>query len=299
MKKHSRNEIDQLKNVVCQLCGSRDVFPLYNLDEYRILKCHRCHLVFTEAPNIDPAKLYSPDYFKEFQSKYFSGCHKDYDSCKRNPRLASFEQGLELISSYKETGRILDVGCATGVFLAMARNRGWKPYGVDISEYATNYAREKFGIKVEAKELPEANFPARYFDVITLWDTIEHLPNPRQTLKESFRVLKKDGLIFILTIDEDSLIPKLAHVMYKWSSGKLKKPVKLVHPIHHATHFSKSTLVRMLETSGFEVIHLEKGEIPLQSLRWGWETKIIIGIMYTLAKLLNMQYEVRLLAKKA
>jgi 2-polyprenyl-3-methyl-5-hydroxy-6-metoxy-1,4-benzoquinol methylase len=288
-----------LKTVVCQLCGSRDVFPLYNLDEYRILKCHRCHLVFTEALDIDYAELYSSDYFEKFQGKFFSSCLEDYSRCEKDPRLANFARGLRLLGSYKKAGKILDVGCATGVFLDMAKKEGWEPYGVDISEYAANYAREKFGIKVEAKELQDVGFPARYFDVITMWDTIEHLPNPRQTLEESLRILKDKGLIFILTIDEDSLIPRLAHLMYKCSGGKLKKPVKLVHPVHHVTHFSKSTLVRMLEMSGFEVIHLKKSEIPLQSLRWGWVTKTIIGIMYTLAKLLNMQYEIRVLAEKA
>jgi 2-polyprenyl-3-methyl-5-hydroxy-6-metoxy-1,4-benzoquinol methylase len=287
-----------LNAVTCQLCGSGDAFLLYELDEYKILKCPCCHLVFTEPLNIDPVELYSADYFEDFQSKFFSSCHEDYVSYERDPRLAAFEQGLELISSYKKAGRILDVGCATGVFLDMSRNRGWEPHGVDISEYASDYAREKFGIRVETKELQEVDFPARYFDVITMWDTIEHLSNPCQALDESFKILKDDGLVFIQTVDEDSLMPRIAHLMYRLSGGKLKKPVRLVHPIHHVTHFSKSTLVQMLERSGFEVVYLRKSEIPLQSLRWGRGTKIIIGVMYAFAKLLNMQYEIKVLARK-
>lgn len=285
-------------DIACQLCGFKDIWLLYKVDEFKIMKCPRCNLVFTDVSNLDIVRLYSRNYFEDFQIRFFSSCHENYDSCEKDPRLANFEQNLKLISMYKATGRILDIGCATGVFLDMARKKGWEPYGVDISEYAAHYARDKFGIKVETKELYEIKFPDKFFDVITMWDTIEHLPNPRQTLEESFRILKDDGLLAILTVDEDSLIPRLAHLIYKCSFGKLSKPVKLVHPIHHITHFSRQTLTHMLKLAGFEIRHLSKNEIPLQSLRWGWRTKIIIGMMYALAKLFNMQYEVKVLAAK-
>jgi len=292
-------EPDKFNDVKCQLCDSQDISRLYELREYNILKCRNCHLVFTEPLYINLVELYSAEYFEEFQVKFFSKCHEDYAKYKEEPRLANFQQGLALIMSSKEAGRILDVGCATGVFLDMAKNKGWEPYGVDISEYASNYAKEKFGIKVDTKELQDINFPSAYFDVVTMWDTIEHVPNPRQILEECLRILKDNGLLFILTVDENSLIPRLADILYKITGGKLKKPIKLVHPIHHITHFSKQTLTQMLRETGFEIIYLGKSEIPLQNLRWNWGTKMLIGVMYFFAKLFNMQYEIKLLAKKA
>jgi len=298
MSKHTRKKSNKLNNIKCNLCDSQDIFRLYELDEYNILKCRNCHLVFTEPLGINLAELYSIEYFEEFQSKFFSKCHEDYVHYKDDPRLAIFQKGLSLLMSYKQSGRILDVGCATGVFLDMAKNKGWDPYGVDISEYAVNYARDKFGLKVETKELQDVNFPSAYFDVITIWDTIEHVPNPRQILQECQRILKDDGLLFIVTVDEDSLIPRIADMLYRTTGKKLKKPVKLVHPIHHITHFSKLTITQMLHNTGFKVVYLSKSEIPLKSLRWNWGIKIVIGTMYFFARLFRIQYEVKLLANK-
>lgn len=299
MARHSHKKLDTSKSLKCQLCGSQDIFCLYELEEYNILKCRNCHLVFTEPLSINLSELYSVEYFEEFQSNFFSRCHDDYANYKQDPRLTSFKEGLDFLMSHKEVGKILDVGCATGVFLDMAKNKGWEPYGVDISEYAASYARDKFGIKVETRELQDVNFPSAYFDIITMWDTIEHVPNPGQILQECLRILKGDGLLFIVTVDEDSFIPRVADILYRITGKKLKKPIKLVHPIHHITHFSKLTLKQMLRNTGFEIVYLGKGEIPLQNLRWNWGTKILIGIMYFFARLLNMQYEVKLLVKKA
>lgn len=127
----------------------------------------------------------------------------------------------------------------------------------------------------------------------------QSLPNPLQVLEECYRILKYDGLLYLVTIDEDSLMPRLAYLVYKLSGGILKKPVSLLHPIHHVIHFSKKTLLRAMETCGFKVIYLGKGEVPLQSLRWGWITKTVVGIMYFFSGLFNMQYEIRILVCKS
>ena len=117
-------------------------------------------------------------------------------------------------------------------------------------------------------------------------------------MRECFRILKDSGLLYILTIDEDSLMPRLAHAVYACTGGKLDKPVKLVHPVHHLTHFSEATITQMLRNSGFEIVGLRRSEIPLATLRWRGGTRIIIGALYVLARLLHMQYEIGLIATK-
>jgi 2-polyprenyl-3-methyl-5-hydroxy-6-metoxy-1,4-benzoquinol methylase len=291
-------ESQKVSSNTCPLCGSQDTRLLYNLKDYHILKCPQCAMVFTPEPDIDLPGLYSPEYYEDFQQNYFVQTRENYAKAKRDPKLKNFALGLELLKSKNKSGKILDVGCAQGMFLDMARNTGWETFGVDVSEYASNYAREKLNLNVFTGELQAAHFPPSSFDVVTLWDTAEHLPDPRQVLDECSRVLKDDGLLYLVTIDEDSLMPSLAKLIYKSSRGAIKKPVALLHPVHHVSHFSKTTLLRALETSGFSVIQITKGEVPLQSLRWGSLTRSIIAIMYFFSKLTNRQYEIRVLAEK-
>jgi 2-polyprenyl-3-methyl-5-hydroxy-6-metoxy-1,4-benzoquinol methylase len=287
-------------NVVkCPLCGRENNAVLYDLKEYQVLKCRECSLVFTPAPEVNLPGLYSQEYYEDFQQNYFVQTRENYAKEKIDPKLKNFHDGLELLKLHKKTGKILDVGCAQGMFLDMARGVGWETYGVDVSEYASAYAREKLKLNVKTGELQAAHFPEKYFDVITLWDTAEHIPNPRPVLEECRRILKDDGLLYLVTIDEDSLMPALGNFMYKISGGWLKKPVKLLHPIHHVTHFSKKTLLRTMEICGYKVVSLGRGEVPLSSLRWGWITKSVIGTMYFFSGIFNKQYEIRVLAGKS
>src|SRR5205807_742919 len=75
-------------------------------------------------------------------------------------------------------GRLLDVGCGTGLFLAVARRRGWTPFGIDDCAEATRHAREHFGLAVTIGDFEDFARDARHFDVITMWDIIEHARRP-------------------------------------------------------------------------------------------------------------------------
>jgi 2-polyprenyl-3-methyl-5-hydroxy-6-metoxy-1,4-benzoquinol methylase len=271
----------------------------YKLKDYQIFQCTNCGLIFTPAKEVDLPSLYSQEYYEDLQQNYFVQTREDYAKAKLDPKLKNFYEGLELLKSHNKSGKILDVGCAQGMFLDMARAAGWEPYGVDVSKYASAYAREKLKLNVVTGDLIEAHLPDKFFDVVTLWDTAEHIPNPVQILQECRRILKDDGLLYLVTIDEDSLMPKLAHYMYRLSGGLIKRPVALVHPIHHVTHFSKKTLLYTMEKSGYKINWMGRGEVPLSTLRWKGIVKAGIWFIYFLAKLLNKQYEVSILASKS
>jgi len=101
------------------------------------------------------------------------------------------------ITRYKKSGRLLDIGCATGTFLRGARNHGnWDLYGVEINEHAAQVAR-MHGINVRLGTLEQSGFEDAFFDVVTLWDVLEHLHNPASTLREIYRIIKSDGILVI------------------------------------------------------------------------------------------------------
>ena len=121
------------------------------------------------------------------------------------------ERRITLVNQFwKGPAKILDVGCAKGFFLSYAKKAGMEPYGADISNYAIHQARKLLGESVVCCNVEEhIPFDDEFFDIITCWDSLEHLRGPSVVLKNLSRKLKKYGLIFVETCNYDSISRKL------------------------------------------------------------------------------------------
>ncbi len=151
-------------------------------------------------------------------------------------------------------GRLLDVGCGAGDFLAQMRDLGWEVRGVEPDPAAVRVARSHFGLDVTCQTLEEARFPAERFDVITLGHVIEHLPDPIGTLRECRRVLTPTGRLVIVTPNVDSL----GHYFFGAFWRGLEVP-------RHLQLYSPSTLQRSAERAGLRVSVLRT---TANSARW-------------------------------
>jgi len=239
--------------VNCNLCGKNDTELLYVIKGFRIVKCKNCGLIYVN-PRLtkkDLVKIYNEDYFKNKElyrrEKEYCG-YLDYVKDEKNIK-AVFIPILDNIEKIKPRGRILDVGAATGFFLHLAKERGWKVHGIEISKYARDYARKRFKINIQDCKITK--FKKNFFDVVVLLDVIEHLPNPRQTLEDVNMVLKKDGLLVLITPDSESYIVKFL-LKDKWLEFKRVR--------EHPHFFSARTLIRMLRITGFEVLRIDSVE---------------------------------------
>lgn len=279
----------------CNNCRSKNVKVLYKLKGYDVVQCKNCGLKFSYPPE---KYNYEKEYFTKEHKEYFSSCKKGYDI--NNPKIKNFKEGIEKIEKFSKSkrGKILDVGCATGVFLDICKKKGWVCYGVDISKYATDYAKEKFGIKAKAGNLVKVEYKSNFFDVISMWDFIEHLEKPYETLKEAERILKKNGLLFISTINEESLMNIFAEFIYKFSLGLIKKPIALLHPQQHLTHFSEKSLKEMLKKNKFDIIYIKKLEVPINNFEGSFLKKKIIQIFYFWQKIFKKEYMIWVIARK-
>ena len=148
------------------------------------------------------------------------------------------------MKKYSKGGSILDVGCATGFFLELARQEGWETKGVEASEFACEYAREKLGLEVIRSNLINARFEEQSFDVVTMWDVIEHLLDPRSELLEVNRILRMGGILGIITPDIEALIPRVMG----------KNWLELRRVPAHLSFFSVRTLRQFLNRTGFELL---------------------------------------------
>jgi SAM-dependent methyltransferase len=154
----------------------------------------------------------------------------------------SFARRFEAIAKFcLNPGKLLDVGCAAGFFLAVARERGWDAHGVEISDFAAAYA-QKSGFDVFRGGLEEYPPSSGAFDLVTLWDVIEHLRDPREGLQKIHELLKPGGYLVLTTPAVDSWTHRIFRD--KWMGFK---------DVEHLFFFSRKTLKELLTQCGFRV----------------------------------------------
>ena len=160
-------------------------------------------------------------------------------------RRRSADSICKYLRKINKTGKILDVGCATGFLLDQARNGGWEVYGVELSAWAVDYAKNKLQLpNITQGSLKEAHYPANFFDAVVLKDVIEHLTEPKETLEEIRRILKPAGIICCNTPDIDSLVSKILGA--KWWGIKQS----------HIFYFNKNNLATLFKATGFVPIKI-------------------------------------------
>jgi SAM-dependent methyltransferase len=233
------NEI-QSEGVRCLLCPGDEIRRLYP-SLPKVLRCENCGLVFLH-PQPDIAFLKQHYGEKYFTSR--SSVEVGYDNYLRDEEniKRSFRRRLKAIERYFEKpGKLLDVGCAAGFFLAVARERGWDPHGVEISDFAASYA-QKQGFDVLKGTLEEYPATAASFDLVTLWDVLEHLKDPKESLKRIHSLLKPGGHLVLTTPAIDSWTNRIFRD--KWMGFK---------DLEHLFFFSRETLKGLLVQCGFKV----------------------------------------------
>lgn len=279
----------------CDLCGAHNLQPIYP----DIVRCQQCGLLFR-------ARILSPQESRDlYREGYFSQEQKDYFFKYEDKKHAMFAERLRRLEVVRAgrgqttPGDLLDVGAAIGTFLHVANNKGWHVQGFEPSHFAASSARDRYQLDmIEASELPAAQLPPESFDVITLWDSIDHTEHPIALLKEVHRLLRRGGLVALQTNMEDSLLYRVAHMTYVLSFGTVSWFVKRVHPLHHSIFFDRLTLKQTLEKVGFRVLKEQSDDLPAVFIKTNPVGKIILRSFAALSQLAHRPLEVTFYATK-
>lgn len=158
---------------------------------------------------------------------------------------ATARQALERIEAHAErAGSLLDLGCWVGFLLAEARERGWVGVGIEPSQFASSYARERLGLDVVTGELLGTPLPGGAFDAVVMGDVIEHLPAPAPALAEVDRLLRPGGVLWLALPDAGSMVARA--LGRRWWS---------VIPTH-VQYFTRHSLGVLLDRRGYEILEL-------------------------------------------
>lgn len=215
---HQKLFLDAKKRTVveCEDCGLRALSPMPTLD----------HMIEINEETVHP---------------FFSACLEDEESYR-----TYFEPKLDALQRVQPRGRLLDVGCGAGFFLDAARKRGYDVSGVDLSPVPAAHARDSLGLDVTVDSLYGLEAPAATFDAVTIFQTIEHDPNPDALCAELYRIVKPGGVLMVTTPAADGFV---ARVMGRRWFG--------YRNVEHVSFFSQDSLRHALEEAGFKIEFLE------------------------------------------
>ncbi len=230
----------------------RPAEPLWQVGGFDIVRCKDSGLVYVAnpLPEAELAAFYSVEYFEgESARKGYASYRQDEPVLRANFRELVGRRAGDATRAGLDPGALdlLDWGCAYGYFLDEARPRLGRVCGVEINEGVAEIARSRLGLDVRSGPSASRSFDAGSFDVITLWDVIEHVSRPRATLLEVARLLRPGGSLYLTTGDIGSPLARL-----------LGRRWRLVNPPQHVTYFSERTLSGLLAACGLETLAVER-----------------------------------------
>jgi SAM-dependent methyltransferase len=231
----------------CPMCGSERFETAFEEPPYAVRRCSACGMGWV-SPRLDErglAGIYQDDSYWRSQSPKTLG-YSDYRA-DEELYLDSFRKRLEyVLRDGPDSGRALDVGFAAGFCMAVLRERGFEVHGVEVSETIGSHARDHFGFdSVFFGTLESAPFPEAHFDLITMWDVVEHVVDPQALLERAHALLKPGGLLVVETQDIDSRFARALGP--RWHHYKHAE---------HIYHFTPPTVTALMDRSGFRVDEL-------------------------------------------
>ena len=247
---HWNSEIDHMNPTqkwceLCPACGSitaRSIKYRFKHGHW-VYKCTSCKLRYVNPQPSDASifQLYNSDYFQA--GGFDSYGYKNYKKLLKLKRF-TFTRWLCELEASAQKGRLLEIGCASGVFLEIAEKRGWEVTGVDVSRDAAEEGRRK-GLNIYDGTLRENLSHLRDYDVVLMLDAFEHMRNPLECLESVYKVLRPGGIVYIITPNAGSASARILGV--EWPHLK---------PKEHLCLFTKRSMRIIIERTGFELIKI-------------------------------------------
>ncbi|MBN2777434.1 MAG: class I SAM-dependent methyltransferase [Bacteroidales bacterium] len=256
-------DIKLVKIENCIFCKSSEYKIYDSLDGWEISECRSCRYIFTNPrpSDEDLQSFYDFDYFKDTRhhDKFFNSD----GSVKSN--VEDYYNRIKDIEKWFSTrGKLLELGSAHGDFLYKMTQRGWETYGIEISVEAVELALMKNNLKIFNGTFEDFETDKK-FDVICMYQTLEHVKDPKYVIEKAFRLLNKNGILVIEVPNVKAFDLRISKKR-KWLSYDLPR---------HLSHFSPSFLKKRLLENSFTILEtdLYYPEFVLKLFNWQHDNK--------------------------
>lgn len=223
----------KLEFINCGLCGNSETVLLFVENGFNTVRCKQCGMIYL---NPRPAEeeiysFYSEDYFKSSLNM-----NELRILINQKKKLRYIEKNIRM----EKGDTILEVGCGLGYFLKVANGHGFKAEGVEISNFAAEYGKREFCLKIHQGKLEDPHYQDESFKVVAVYNLLSHLYHPKLFLREANRILKKNGFLVMRVGDKGGFFEK-------FNQGHWSAP-------EHVFHYTRGTLSQILDESGFKII---------------------------------------------
>lgn len=218
----------------CPVCSLSNEHILFDKEGGVYVKCNKCQMVYLNPVFKDE---YLEDYYRNNHSVQSEVVENDSDFYSR-----LYNQGLDSVDKLiDENSSILDIGCSAGVFLDIAKSRGWSTFGIELNETEFLHCKNK-GHVVYNTGLEHVELSTR-FDVISLWDVFEHIKDGRRYLSDLKPHLNSDGVVFLQIPSADALAARI-----------LQESCNMFDGLEHVNLYSLKAIKKLADDCGFDLL---------------------------------------------
>ncbi|MFN3385930.1 MAG: class I SAM-dependent methyltransferase [Candidatus Thermochlorobacter sp.] len=229
-----RKETEQ--GLKCPVCSNASGFRIaYRFSTFKLMECSACGFRF-----VPPSDYLPLDYYEHYKDDAVA---IEVARANADLKLAMNIDRYKLISKFKSAGRLLDVGAGWGHFVWAGQHTAFQTEGIEPSEQNAKFACQHLNVPVKHGSFLDMNAEEE-FDVVTMWDVLEHINEPMPFVQQAYRVLKSGGIVVIKVPDASSAIAKL--------SGRIWHNISQ----EHVNLFGKKTLSLLLQRCGFKPLKI-------------------------------------------
>ena len=271
---------DLLVKRPCPCCGSNEYSLSFQKDHFDIVKCNNCDVLFVN-PVFDESH-----YLETYRSETYQKIVQDLGEESHQYRVNRFgKERVEIMSKYlihpfDEKISYLDVGCSTGFVVEAANNFGWNAEGIDLNPSAINFGQKR-GLNLDNISFFDDKLSTKSFDVISMFDVLEHVINPLNYLSRAYELLSEGGLLFLYVPNYDCASRLL-----------MGFDAHFIWPTHHLTYFTPVTLKTFCESQSFKTLLLNTEGLDIADYIWylnsnDQDTSLIENISGSLQFMIN------------
>ncbi len=235
----------------CPVCGSKNFAAKYKFQFMTISRCRDCEMLF--ASRREYQKHYHVDDWETDAENIELYYDRQFD--RKNPVY------LEKMANHGlKGGDLLEIGAAYGAFLHAATQKGWRTTGIELSKTASLIAKKKFGLSLINEYYVSDQFGPGRFDVVAMFDVIEHIDSPLKMMGGIKFNLRKPGHLVFTVPNNRSLTNLFCFWSYFLTFGKLKMPAQMMTQVfyhsHHVLYFDKKNIRQFLKLANLEVVEV-------------------------------------------
>lgn len=236
----------------CPLCGSGEARILHERTyeglRWALARCRACGLHFTSPPPTEThlISLYEGDYHQELRA----------EGATEAAFGSKYQRYADTLGRYLRSGRVVDVGCSTGLLVRILRDRGYQAMGIELNPRSAEWGRTHYGVQILAAPVERCGFEPGSLDAVVMTDVLEHTRNPRRCISEIGRLLGPGGLVLVTVPDIRSLESRyqlmLARLLGRdwiWKSCQIP---------YHVWEFTRATAEACFTSAGFRVAEFRR-----------------------------------------